>query len=200
MREGIGAALFAVVTCAAVALGGCGLQLGGVVRDEHDGPTHGSIDFGGRLHRVRRPGPYAGLATSLVPNDGGLSMRSITLGSGYRLRIEDAFRVELGAELGVGEPATRQYKETGVYAGGALGLLIRLPLLCKQQDNFPGVAPYGCAIDLVTTGRAGRWSEASTGAGPGHAELSLGFALRITFFSDLIMATHEGWEDPWDGR
>jgi hypothetical protein len=181
---------------------GCGLQLGAGLRGASDvSHPKGTLEISGRVHNARRSGPYGSWATTATfTSEQLVSMHNITLGAGYRHVASDSVRIEFGLEVGVGEPALVDYQKAGLYVGGVSALLIRLPFWGEQHDNMLGTAPVGYAVDFVLGGRGGRWTRAMSEGGGGQWEAGVELALRLTVFSDLVVASDNSWEGPWDAR
>lgn len=175
---------------------GCALQIGSGARaNPARGPVHGTAIIGGRLHEARGSGPYASADVTLAKTGGFIGLHSIALGAGLRLKAAGALRFEFGSEFAFGEPARLQYEPTGFFVGGIFAVPVRVPV-GGQHDNLTGAAPIGWALDLVPIARAGRWSQSLAEGGKGQWEVGAELAIRLTGFSDLIVASDDRWEAP----
>lgn len=178
-----------------VSVAGCGLQ-GVIAARSADGEALSvASKYQGRLHAARGSGPYASLGFTMAnpAGDRGAGVRSVSIGGGYRFKLIDLLRLELGGAFGAGNPASVEFVQTAVYTGLDSAFLIRLPWI-GGHDNFVGAAPIGYALDAVLTGQGGYWSRAVGAPDQSQAEFGFGLGLRVTFFSDLLSAEDDSWE------
>jgi len=184
---------------AALWLSGCGLQVtsGAHLRNPH-GAVAESTSVAGRWVQTRSDGVYAG--SDLVfrgPVDAPVSLRQILAGAGYRW-LGRPFSLELGAELGVGQPVYVHRQEagfggaTGFYVGAASALLLRL---YGRQDSEIGYAPAGVLVDIVLLARGGAWAAPQTQV-PEVAEAGVQLGFRLTAVSDIVVTTNKNWSPP----
>jgi hypothetical protein len=181
------------ITCSA-----CGAQmLGGYQFHDarHDHPY--VLDLGTRLAPIRTSGAYLGSdAVFTLPPfaDARFKLRHVALSGGYRWHAYP-FAIELGSQLGAGQPAFDRWTETGMYLGASLNLLLRLK---GDHDSLVGYAPAGLLIDAIIAATAGVWSRvperngASTNTGDGMIALGV----RFSFVSDIAVSSNQGWVPP----
>jgi hypothetical protein len=150
-----------------------------------------NVDLGGRAIGTRTDGAYG--STDLVlglPEHGTYSLRHALVGGGYRF-LWHKYSFELGADLGVGHPVHEKWPGTGLYVGASSSLLRRIH---GTQDSEVGYSPIGVLLDVVLSVRGGVWNPPAgeTGAPVGDASMLIG--LRVSFISDLAVATNRNWE------
>jgi hypothetical protein len=150
-----------------------------------------NFDIGGRVFAPRDDGVYA--STDLVlgrPEHGSYSLRHGLVGAGYRLLWAEN-SVELGGDLGVGQPVYERQQGTGVYLGGSAAFLRRLH---GNQDTTVGYSPFGVLLDVVLGMRVGVWNPPDGDYGPPVVDASLLIGLRGSVVSDLVMTTNRNWQ------
>jgi hypothetical protein len=177
-----------LVIFALVLVSGCGVQLSAGAHAR--APHAASLGLAGRLATTRTSGPYAGGELVLrLPGSGYVSPRHVLAGAGYRL-LGSPFSLELGPELGAGEPAFSSWSGTGFYVGAASTLLLRV---AGNQDSTLGYSVVSLLLDLVLVTRGGLWSRPAgdTRAELGDASISIG--LRGSAISDVVVSANRNW-------
>jgi hypothetical protein len=185
------------IGCAGLA-GGCGLQAttgwqGRATRV--DAPYAPAVmAIGTRFVRPRGAGLYLGadLVATTPAFEGDVAVRQLLVGSGYRAVLHPV-SVELGAELGAGEPALERIGGTGFYVGAAPALLFRL---YGEHDARTGYAVAGALVDLVAIGRIGVWGRPAEDRGDALLDGGGQLGLRFTFITDIVRSSNDDWEPP----
>jgi len=175
---------------AAALLAGCAVQVIGGVPARHAHATPVSMDLGGRIHATRSSGVFAGTDVVMaVPRGGSFGLRHGLITGGYRW-LGHPFSLELGADLGAGEPALLAWNGSGFYLGASSALLVRI---WGRQDTDVGYAPIALLLDVVLSARGGVWSRPQ---GDHRTELgdgSLLLGLRLSGISDIAVASNRSW-------
>ena len=178
--------------------GGCAVQPALGSRNASQAPFGHTFEFKGRMHSPRRAlAAYGGLGAVIADPQGdrGGGLRNLNLGAGLRARLLPCVRLEIGGELGFGQPTRVVFSRSAIYLGADASLLLRL---LGAHDNLLGAAPLGYALDLVASGSAGNWWRAVGSVDRSQRELGVALGLRVTLFSDLLVAADDSWEGPWD--
>lgn len=175
---------------------GCAIQTG--VSTVHHTPdatsdrgsaSSAAWDIEGRLVDVRGDGAYASGHLAMADPDAPsrFTVRRFDVGAGYRF-VDCCVSLELGGEVGAGEPTQRSYDAISLYMGSASSLMVRV---LGDQDVEPGFAAIGVLVDVGVTARAGGWLPARGTQDPILFEGSLQGGVRATIISDLFDATGE---------
>jgi hypothetical protein len=172
---------------------GCGVQLlggGQFHAPRNDRPI--VMDIGTRFVQTRGSGPYLGAdaVVTLPPiADARFHLRHIAIAGGYRWLLYPV-SLELGPQLGAGQPAYDDWNRTGVYLGLAANVLVRVS---GDHDALDGYAPAGLLIDLAVGGSAGVWSAMGHDNAPDGMLLA---GIRFTLVSDIVVPSKQGWVPP----
>jgi hypothetical protein len=172
-------------------LAGCGVQALGAAHARDAGNVPMSLNLGGRFVGTRSSGAFTGADVVLgVPNDGAFGVRHGIATVGYRW-LGHPFALELGADLGAGQPAMHGWGGTGLYVGASSTLLARIS---GRQDTDIGYAPGALLWDLALGARGGVWSRAEddTRRELGDAALLLG--VRGSVVSDIVVSDNKNWK------
>jgi hypothetical protein len=166
----------------------CGVQATWTPRARE--PHFKSFEVGGRIVGTRSEGMFIGADLGLgVPKSGDLSPRYLLTTGGYRW-LGKPISLELGADIGIGQPAQLAWGGTGMYLGASSALLFRV---LGNQDIEVGYSPVGLLADVVLGARGGVWMgpRGYTGDELGDASLLLGF--RLTAISDIPVSSNRNW-------
>ncbi len=175
---------------------GCAIQTGVSTVHHTPRPSSGrrsansaAWDLEGRLVDVRGDGAFASGHLAVADPDAAsrFAVRRFDVGGGYRF-VDCCVSLELGGEVGAGEPTKRSYEAIGLYMGSASSLMVRV---LGDQDVEPGFAAIGVLVDVGVTARAGGWLPGRGTNDPILFEGSLQGGVRATIISDLFDATGE---------
>lgn len=152
-----------------------------------------NFGLGGRIIKPRANGPYASADVVFgLPQNSGFSVRQALVGGGYRLLsvFDDHLSLELGGDLGMGQPMHRVWSGTGLYVGASSALLLRIG---GMPDSQVGYAPMATQTDVVFGLRGGVWNPAVESRLP-LLEGAVYVGLRLSFISDLAVANNRSWQ------
>jgi hypothetical protein len=184
------AALAVVVTSA------CGVQATTGWQAHSDKPAlpFTTVGLGARVIHPRSSGPYAGVDTMITTPIGRehLALRQVVANTGWRF-VGQPFTLEVGADMGAGQPALEHIGGTGFYLGAALAPLVRL---YGKHDREPGYAVGGVLWDLVLVGRLGVWGRPEGNSRSEVFDGGLHIGIRWTGVSDLPFSDNDGWVPP----
>ena len=172
-------------------LSACGVQVLGAAqaRDAHGTPI--TLDVGGRVVGTRSSGVFTGADMVLgQPHAGGFGVRHGFATVGYRW-LGRPLALELGADLGAGQPAMLAWDGTAFYVGGSSTLLFRLS---GRQDTDIGYAPGALLWDLALGARAGVWSRPEGDTRSELADGSLLLGIRASVVSDIVVPENRNWK------
>ncbi|HEX2675440.1 MAG TPA: hypothetical protein VHM19_02340 [Polyangiales bacterium] len=187
LRERLSRIVCALLACCT--LGGCAMQAMGGAQTLHH--TAGMADIGGRWVGTRKSGAYGGGDVVMAqPAGGTFGVRQVIATGGYRALLSP-FSLELGADLGAGEPAAARWGGTSAYLGASTGVLFRI---LGHQDSEVGYLPAGYLLDAVLTVRGGVWGRPGGDPRAERGELSALLGLRITGISDLVVSDNDNWK------
>jgi len=173
------------------AANGCGVQLGYAKLARKPSDFSPGVNVAGRVVRTRDSGLYVGGDAELTFRRGARVTHGF--GSlGYRLLLHP-FSLEIGTDMGLGQPVGAPWQGTGFYLGASASLLYRLH---GGQDADYGYAPIGVLFDLVLQTRAGFWGRAYRDVGSPWCDGGAILALRVTGISDITTTTNREWRQP----
>lgn len=153
-----------------------------------------NFSLGGRVIGTRASGAYGSSDLVLgLPQSENYSLRHVLVGGGYRYLgiVFDRLSLEVGGELGVGQPLHADWHGTGFYLGTSSAFLWRI---CGSQDSEVGYSPVGVLTDFVLGVRGGVWNPPYGDYDPPIAEASFLLGIRMSFISDLTVATNRNWK------
>jgi hypothetical protein len=177
------------VVATALLSSACGVQVTGGLHPRD--PIAASVDLAGRVVGTRASGAYGGGDLVLGrPSGGNFGARHVLAAGGYRW-LGSPLSLELGAELGAGEPALTAWNGTGLYVGGASTVLCRV---FGNQDNAVGYSVASLLIDVALLVRGGVWSRPAGDARDELGDASLQLGVRISGISDIPVSSNENWK------
>jgi hypothetical protein len=170
---------------------GCGVQVLGAAQARDARSTPLTLDVGGRLIGTRSSGAFTGADMVLgVPHGGGFGVRQGFATVGYRW-LGHPLALELGADLGAGQPAMHAWDGTAFYVGASSVVLWRIS---GRQDTDVGYAPGALLWDLALGARGGVWGRPEGDASRELGDASFLLGIRASLVSDIAVPENRSWQ------
>lgn len=174
----LSAGLLALLSCS------CGLQLTSGVTDASEHASAHTATLAVTTQATREHNAALGLASAGVMKN-GFAFRTLTLHAGYDYLAKPGWiTLELGGDVGGGEPLTRTYGGLAAYLGVSGTARFRLTPGGDRERTFNLFYPM---LDLVLAPQAGFWGPPEGTAHPDPMfEYGVAIGIRAAFASDVV--------------